>query len=249
MAVDGLTAEQLATGPAPGANTIGWLVWHLTRVQDHHVSELLDRPQVWVTGPWPERFGLEPDPDDTGYDHRPEQVAGVRPDGPEALVGYYDAWPPAPRSCWPGLTESDLDRVVDERWDPPVTLGVRAGQHRRRRHPARRSGRLRPRPPRPGLTFEPGRTRSVRSVGPTRSETSPDVAASALRRCVYEDIGLVPPAGRIRRLPPLRRRHPDRLAFVARAKQLGCTLEEIPSSSTCGTATGANRSSASCTNW
>ena len=24
-----------------------------------------------------------------------------------------------------GLSEADLDRVVDERWDPPVTLGVR----------------------------------------------------------------------------------------------------------------------------
>ena len=24
-----------------------------------------------------------------------------------------------------GLTQADLDRVVDERWDPPVTLGVR----------------------------------------------------------------------------------------------------------------------------
>ncbi len=24
-----------------------------------------------------------------------------------------------------GLTEADLDSVVDERWDPPVTLGVR----------------------------------------------------------------------------------------------------------------------------
>jgi hypothetical protein len=24
-----------------------------------------------------------------------------------------------------GLTDADLDRVVDRRWDPPVTLGVR----------------------------------------------------------------------------------------------------------------------------
>jgi hypothetical protein len=24
-----------------------------------------------------------------------------------------------------GLTDNDLDRVVDENWDPPVTLGVR----------------------------------------------------------------------------------------------------------------------------
>ncbi len=24
-----------------------------------------------------------------------------------------------------GITDADLDRVVDESWDPPVTLGVR----------------------------------------------------------------------------------------------------------------------------
>ncbi|HEY6427380.1 MAG TPA: DinB family protein, partial [Acidimicrobiales bacterium] len=51
-AVEGLDADQLAWAPAPGANSVGWLVWHLTRVQDHHVSELLDDEQVWTTGEW-----------------------------------------------------------------------------------------------------------------------------------------------------------------------------------------------------
>ena len=60
-AVDGLSAADLAQVPAAGANTIGWLVWHLTRVQDHHVSELLGREQVWTTGRWPARFGLRTD--------------------------------------------------------------------------------------------------------------------------------------------------------------------------------------------
>ena len=50
--VDGLDAEQLATSPASGANTIGWLVWHIARVQDHHIAELLNDEQLWVTGDW-----------------------------------------------------------------------------------------------------------------------------------------------------------------------------------------------------
>ena len=71
-AVDGLSAADLVEAPVPGADTIGWLVWHLTRVQDHHVSELLGREQVWTSGPWPARFGLRNDPDDTGYEPVPD---------------------------------------------------------------------------------------------------------------------------------------------------------------------------------
>ncbi|MBV1856203.1 mycothiol transferase [Catellatospora tritici] len=124
-AVDGLTADQLCWQPAPGANPIGWLVWHLTRVQDHHLSELLDQDQLWVTGTWAHRFGLRPDPHDTGYGHTAAQVAAVRPDGPRVLADYYDAVAARTRDLLRTLTPTDLDRVVDERWDPPVTLGVR----------------------------------------------------------------------------------------------------------------------------
>jgi uncharacterized damage-inducible protein DinB len=124
-AVAGLSAEELATPPEPGSNTIGWLVWHLTRTQDHHVAELLDDDQIWVTGDWPARFGLEADPADTGYGHTPAQVEAVRPDSAEALLGYYDAVAARTRDLLAGLTEVDLDRIVDVRWDPPVTLGVR----------------------------------------------------------------------------------------------------------------------------
>jgi uncharacterized damage-inducible protein DinB len=124
-AVDGLSADDLVVAPSPGANTVGWLVWHLTRVQDHHVSELLGREQVWTTGPWPARFGLAGDPDDTGYGHRAEQVARVRPDSSEALIGYYEAVAARTAELLAEVTVADLDRVVDERWDPPVTLGVR----------------------------------------------------------------------------------------------------------------------------
>jgi uncharacterized damage-inducible protein DinB len=125
-AVEGLTAEQLRWAPAEGANTIGWLVWHLTRVQDGHVADLIDgAEQVWVGGDWAARFGLKPDPHNTGYGHDAAQVQAVRPDGPEALVGYFEAVSARTLGWLATLTETDLDRVVDERWDPPVTLGVR----------------------------------------------------------------------------------------------------------------------------
>jgi uncharacterized damage-inducible protein DinB len=124
-AVDGLAPELLVTAPEAGANTIGWLVWHLTRVQDHHVADLLGQEQVWTSGSWAPRFGLEPDPHNTGYGHGPDDVAAVRPDGAEVLVGYYEAVAAVTGRLLADLTPADLDRVVDRRWDPPVTLGVR----------------------------------------------------------------------------------------------------------------------------
>jgi len=124
-AVDRLDDGQLAWVPSPGANSIGWLVWHLTRVQDHHVSELLEEEQVWTTGEWAARCGLAPDPHNTGYGHGPDDVAGVRPESPDVLLGYLDAVWARTQRFLEGLGDEELDRVVDRRWDPPVTMGVR----------------------------------------------------------------------------------------------------------------------------
>ena len=124
-AVAGLDAEALTTAVVPGTNPIGWLVWHLTRVQDHHVAELLGEEQLWVTGDWAARFGVAPDPHDTGYGHSADEVATIRPDGPDALIDYYTAVSARTRAFLREVTPDDLDRVVDRRWDPPVTLGVR----------------------------------------------------------------------------------------------------------------------------
>jgi uncharacterized damage-inducible protein DinB len=124
-AVEDLTPEQLRWSPAPGANSVGWLVWHLTRVQDHHVAELLGQDQIWVKGDWARRFDLDADPSNTGYGHSPKQAAAVRPDSFQTLIDYYEAVADRTRGLLRDLTPEDLDRVVDKRWDPPVTLGVR----------------------------------------------------------------------------------------------------------------------------
>lgn len=124
-AVAGLDAEQLATPPRPGANTIGWLVWHIGRVQDAQVAEILDVEQIWAEGDWGGRFGLASDPTNTGYGHSADDVAAVRPDGPDACVDYLAAVDERTRHFLHGLHAKDLDRIVDRRWDPPVTLGVR----------------------------------------------------------------------------------------------------------------------------
>jgi hypothetical protein len=119
-AVEGLSAEQLAVRLDPDANSVAWLCWHLTRVQDDHVADAFDVKQVWPQ--WRERFGLTGN--DIGYGHDSGQVAQVRaPAG--VLTGYHDAVYEQTIRLVSTVTDADLERIVDERWDPPVTLGVR----------------------------------------------------------------------------------------------------------------------------
>ncbi|MFD3548656.1 DUF664 domain-containing protein [Streptomyces sp. NPDC058655] len=124
-AVEGLSAEQLGARVDPAANSITWLVWHLTRVQDDHVADAARREQVWLTQGWAARFALSLPAGSTGYGHTARQAGSVRVDSGELLLGYFDAVHEETLRFVRGLSAADLDRVVDEGWDPPVTLGVR----------------------------------------------------------------------------------------------------------------------------
>jgi uncharacterized damage-inducible protein DinB len=124
-AVDGLSAADLAWRPDPEANSIAWLVWHLTRIQDDHVAGVAGRAQVYPAGGWASRFGLPFDDSEIGYGQDSEAVAAVKVDSAELLTGYYDAVHQQTTAYVRTLTDADLDRVVDRSWDPPVTLGVR----------------------------------------------------------------------------------------------------------------------------
>jgi uncharacterized damage-inducible protein DinB len=122
--VDGLSAEDLAWRPDPGGNSIAWLVWHLTRIEDDHVSDVAGTTQAWVEEGWADRFGLPLAVADHGYGHTTEQVGQVRAEA-DLLAGYYDAVSARTAAYLAGVGPEDLDVVVDEGWDPPVTLGVR----------------------------------------------------------------------------------------------------------------------------
>lgn len=124
-AVEGLDPSQLVWRPGPEANTIGWLAWHIARVQDAQITDLSGEAQIWADGAWASRFGLDPDPANTGYGHTSEQVAAVRPEGASVLVDYLEAVQVTTNRFLGTLGADDLNRVVDHLWDPPVTLGVR----------------------------------------------------------------------------------------------------------------------------
>ena len=100
--VDGLTSEQLALRLDPEANSIAWLVWHLTRIQDDHLADVAGVEQVWTS-----------------------QGSAVQVGAGELLVGYHDAVHQQTTRYVGGLRDADLGRIVDRSWDPPVSLGAR----------------------------------------------------------------------------------------------------------------------------
>src|SRR4051812_42966737 len=122
--VTGLDDKTLAARPGETANSIAWLVWHLARIQDDHLADAGGYEQVYTASGWHQRLGLPFDPADTGYGHSADDVASVKLSG-EQLLGYYDAVHTRSLEYLKSLTDDDLDRIVDKRWNPPVTLGVR----------------------------------------------------------------------------------------------------------------------------
>ena len=124
-AVRGLTTEQLGARLDPEANSVAWLVWHLTRVQDDHLADAFGTDQVWLADGWADRFALPFAPGATGYRHGPDDVAALSGTTAELLLGYHDAVHARAVGLLSGVTGPDLDRVVDTSYDPPVTLGVR----------------------------------------------------------------------------------------------------------------------------
>ncbi|HEV7205893.1 MAG TPA: DUF664 domain-containing protein [Jatrophihabitans sp.] len=123
--VDGADEAMLTQRLDPEANSIAWLVWHLTRVQDDHLAEAAGTEQVWTANGWAERFGLPFDDSVTGYGQDGDEVGQVRGVPAAHLSGYYDDVQTAGIAYLRQLGDDDLDRVVDKRWDPPVTLAVR----------------------------------------------------------------------------------------------------------------------------
>ena len=124
-----LTPEELAEGPHP---SIGWLAWHLARVQDTQISMLQGVGQAWTDDGWHQKFGMPPEPRDysPGHVQMPEVIAAfhaaIHIQGAQTILDYHDAVRVRTLAYLDTLSEVDLDRVLDEpRFDPLPTVGVR----------------------------------------------------------------------------------------------------------------------------
>lgn len=124
-ATEGLAEDDLAFRPEPGANSIAWLVWHLTRIQDSHVSEIAGEPELWQDRSWVRRTGIDRDSATKGQDDGPAEVGAVRPSSPDGLLAYHDAVMARSFATLGRLTDADLDAVIDASYTLPVVVGVR----------------------------------------------------------------------------------------------------------------------------
>ena len=125
-ALAGLTLDDLKEQPHPDCNSIGWLTWHLTRVQDDHIADLMGEEQLWTKDNWYARFNRPPDRKDIGFGHSSEEVAAFKSPDVETLLEYHRAVLERSRRYISNLSMTDLDRELNEPWYQPLpTVGVR----------------------------------------------------------------------------------------------------------------------------
>jgi hypothetical protein len=124
-AARGLGRDILEAKVDAESNTIAWLLWHLARGQDAQIAGLIGEPQLWTSDGWHARFALDLPEDSTGYAHSAEDVAKVAGLDAERYTGYVDAVCDRSVEYIGGLSDAELEEVVDERFTPPVTRAVR----------------------------------------------------------------------------------------------------------------------------
>jgi hypothetical protein len=125
-ALNGMSRDDLVKQPRPDCNSMGWLTWHLTRVQDDHIADLMGEEQLWIIDGWHAKFNRKPDAKDTGTGHSNEDVKAFGSPDVETLLGYHRAVLERTKGYLTTLSEADLGRELNEPWFQPLpTVGVR----------------------------------------------------------------------------------------------------------------------------
>ena len=118
--LDGLTLDDVNQHPSTDTNSIGWLAWHLTRVQDRAIADLAGEVQLWVEDEWYSRFNRPPDPHDFGLGHTLEDLAAFKSPDVQTLLGYHCAVLERSKHYINSLSETELDRELDHPKFPTV---------------------------------------------------------------------------------------------------------------------------------
>jgi uncharacterized damage-inducible protein DinB len=110
----GLSAAELGFRPARHANSIGFIVWHMTRVEDGWIQRAIQRkPHLWVADGWAARFEMPAEMRDMGFGYTVQQLDAFKIPPLELLLGYSHA-----------VREATMAYVSG--WDPASPTEVRA---------------------------------------------------------------------------------------------------------------------------
>lgn len=120
-----LSSEVLNAHLGGHDNSVAWLLWHTGREIDIQTADLAGTSEVWSRDGYAERTGIGAPGDGVGLGHTPGDAREICSDHGDALVDYVAAATDALLAYISTLTDADLDEVIDENWDPPVTRGVR----------------------------------------------------------------------------------------------------------------------------
>ena len=125
-ALAGVRQADLDWQPWPGINPLGWTVWHLTRVQDGQIADLMQAPDedLWTRDGWHAKFNRPPDHDDSGYGHTAAQVKAFRSPSAKVQLDYLRAVTERTKQYLASITTTELDRPLEPGPDPS-TVAVR----------------------------------------------------------------------------------------------------------------------------
>ena len=124
-ALAGVRAADLDWPPRPDCNPLGWTVWHLTRVQDGQIADLMGEADLWTRDGWHQKFDRPPDHDDSGYGHTAAQVSAFRSPSAKVQLDYLRAVTDRTKQYLASLSPTELDRELDESGPEPPMVGVR----------------------------------------------------------------------------------------------------------------------------
>lgn len=114
-AVKDLTPEELAWNPRPHSNSIIFLIWHLARVEDLWINQVLKGgQQLYEADGWYRKFGTEPQ--DNGFGYTVEKLAVWKAPSLELLGEYAAAVRKTAVAYIKGVTENELDEEKDFGW-------------------------------------------------------------------------------------------------------------------------------------
>ena len=120
-AIGDLTPDELMWKAGSEANHIGWILWHMIRVEDMWFQFFIQRhTEIWERDGWNEKFGLPTR--DNGFEHTQEQVNNFPAYELQEMLDYGAAVRAETLSYLKSVTPDQMD-IVPRDARPEMSVG------------------------------------------------------------------------------------------------------------------------------